>query len=183
MYYINFSIFNLNFEKINKQIVQIEIMVLCFIALPIFLLLGIFSVKYRILARDAFECIGRTITFRKCKSQLDERIKSHLTGKIIKISPKFGMFIYRKFQIISIIFIILMIASLFFSITGLFNYLKYGNCYGPGENSYFCPYADLFGTQESFTLCDPELCSNPACSCQKGDECICEVNETCRITT
>jgi|SRR3989344_2995554 len=158
-------------------------MVLCFIALPIFLLLGIFSVKYRILARDAFECIGRTITFRKCKSQLDERIKSHLTGKIIKISPQFGMFVYRKFQIISIIFIILIIASLFFSITGLVNYLKYGNCYGLGENNYFCPYADLFGSPEPSTSCDPELCSNPACSCQQGEECICEVNETCKKTT
>src|SRR3989344_7867029 len=108
-------------------------MVLCFIALPILLILSIFSAKYKILARDAFECIGRTVTLRKCKSNLDERIKSHLTGKIIKISPKFGMFIYRKFQIISIIFIILMIASLFFSVTGLINYLKYGNCYGPEE--------------------------------------------------
>ena len=158
-------------------------MVLCFIALPIFLILGIFSVKYRILARDALECIGRTVTFRKCKSKLDERIKSHLTGKIIKISPKFGMFIYRKFQIISIIFIILMLTSLFFSTTGLVNYLKHGNCYGPGENSYFCPYSKLFGSKESLSSCDTELCNNDNCNCNQGEECICDYNETCKTIT
>lgn len=156
-------------------------MVLCFIALPIFLILGIFSVKYRILAKDALECIGRTITLRKCKSQLDERVKSHLTGKIIKISPKFGMFVYKKFQIISIFFIVLMIASLFFSITGLVNYLKYGNCYGPGEDSYFCPYSELFGNQELET-CSTEECGNRSCSCNNDNECTCN-NETCKTIT
>jgi len=153
-------------------------MVLCFIALPILLILSIFSAKYKILARDAFECIGRTVTLRKCKSNLDERIKSHLTGKIIKISPKFGMFVYKRFQIISILFIILTLLSLFFSVTGFANYIKYGNCNGPGENSYFCPYADLFGSPESLNSCN--TCTNENCSCNQVEKCICDDNETCK---
>jgi len=137
-------------------------MVLCFIALPIFLILGIFSVKYRILARDAFECIGRIVTFRKCKSQLDDRIKSHLTGKIIRISPSLGRFIHKRFPIISIIFIILMIVSLFFSFTGLINYLKYGNCNGPEDDGGFCIYSNILETKNNINnasineTCDEE---------------------------
>src|SRR3989344_3494204 len=137
-------------------------MVLCFIALPIFLILGIFSVKYRILARDALECIGRTVTFRKCKSQLDERIRSHLTGKAMKVSQRFGMFIYKRFQIISILVIILIILSLFFSITGFANYLKYGNCNGPEDDGGFCIYSNILETKNNINnasineTCDEE---------------------------
>lgn len=144
-------------------------MVLCFIALPILLILGVFSVKYRILAKDALECIGRTITFRKCKSQLDERIKANLTGKIIKSSPKLGLFFYRNFQLISTIFIILMIVSIFFSATGLFNYIKYGNCNGPNNDGTFCIYSDILGTPSINTSCDnPSECTNETCNCENG---------------
>ena len=157
-------------------------MVLCFIALPILLILGIFSVKYRILAKDALECLGRTVTFKKCKSQLDERIKANLTGKIIKKSAKLGLFFYGNFQLISIIFIVLLIASLFFSATGLFNYIKYGNCNGPNNDGTFCIYSDILGTQ-NITSCDnPSECTNEACNCEQGETCICE-NGTCENLT
>ncbi|MBS3143566.1 hypothetical protein J4446_01665 [Candidatus Woesearchaeota archaeon] len=146
-------------------------MILCFIAFPIFLILGIFSVKYRILAKDALECFGKTITFRKCKSKLDERIKSHLTGKIMKKSPKIGIFFYRNFQLISIIIMILFIASLFFSITGLFNYIKYGNCNGPENDGTFCIYSEILGDSSCDNL---ELCTNEECNCEDGEECICD---------
>jgi len=152
-------------------------MVLCFIALPIFLILGIFSVKYRILAKDALECLGRTVTFRKCRSRLDERIKSELTGKILKKSPKIGIFFYKNFQLMSTITVILLVASLFFSITGLVNYVKYGNCYGPESDGAFCIYSEILGDD---TTCDnPELCTNESCSCEEESECLCNPG-TCK---
>ena len=157
-------------------------MVLCFIALPVLLILGIFSVKYRILAKDALECIGRTITFRKCKSQLDERIKANLTGKIMKRLPNIGLFFYRNFQLISVIFIILLISNIFFSATGLFNYIKYGNCNGPADDGTFCIYSEILGTQDPTSCNNPSECTNEACNCEQGEECICE-NETCNNLT
>tara|TARA_Y100000034_G_C6902645_1_gene417854 strand:+ start:1771 stop:2229 length:459 start_codon:yes stop_codon:yes gene_type:complete len=151
-------------------------MVLCFIALPVFLILGIFSVKYRILARDALDCLGRTITFRKCKSGLDDRIKSHVTGKVIKKNHKLGLFIYKNFQLFSIIFIIILIISLVFSITGYANYLKYGNCNGPEDDGSFCVYEEILGGD----TCDhPEECTNDACNCESGSNCICD-SGTCK---
>lgn len=63
-------------------------MVLCIIALPIFVILSIFSAKYRKLTLESLDCILRTATFRKCRSGLDDRIKSSLTGKMMKFSRK-----------------------------------------------------------------------------------------------
>jgi len=151
-------------------------MVLCFIALPILFVLGIFSVRYRILAKDALECLGRTITLKKCKSGLDDRIKSHITGKIIKRNERLGLFVYKNFQTLSTIFIIILIASLFFSITGLFNYIKYGNCNGPNDDGTFCIYSDILGDD---TCDDPESCTNEECGCEQGEECVCDEG-TCK---
>lgn len=144
-------------------------MVLCIIALPVFLILGIFSVKYRILAKDALDCLTRTLTFRKCKSRLDDRIKSHVTGKVIRKNHKFGLFIYRNFQLLSVIFIVLFVLSLIFSVSGYINYLEYGNCYGPEDNDYFCPYDLLDGE-----VCNHSECTNEECGCEQGSDCICE---------
>jgi len=147
-------------------------MVLCIIALPIFLILGVFSVKYKILAKDALDCLGRTITFRKCKSRLDDRIKSHVTGKFIRKNHKLGLFVYRNFQLLSIIFIIIFIVSLFFSVIGYVNYLKYGNCNGPDSNGV-CVYSDVLGDY----TCNHEECTNEECSCELGERCICDDDE------
>jgi len=57
---------------------------LCWIALPIFAVLGIFSAKYRKLTIESLECLFKTATFQKCKSGLDDRIKSQITGKLLK---------------------------------------------------------------------------------------------------
>ena len=145
-------------------------MVLCFFALPVFLILGIFSVKYRILAKDALDCLGRTITFRKCKSRLDDRIKSHITGKVMKRNHKFGLFIYRNFQLLSIVFIIIFILSLIYSVSGYVNYVKYGNCYGPEDDGGFCIYSELLDKE----ICNHSECTNAECGCEEGNDCICD---------
>lgn len=112
-------------------------MVLCWIALPIFAILGIFSVKYRRLARESLDCLWRTALFRPCKSSLDERIRSDVTGHILRYSPTSARFFYRNYKVISFILLVLMIASAYFSAEGVYNYAKYGNCNGK-DSSAFC---------------------------------------------
>lgn len=111
-------------------------MVFCIVALPILAILGIFSVRYRMLAKESFDCVFRTITFRKCHSQLDQRIKSRITGKILKYHPGTAKFIFKHFEILSWIFMILFIVSAVFSGIGIYNYVAYGNCNGPGSNAF-----------------------------------------------
>jgi len=103
---------------------------ICLIALVVFGILGIFSLKYRKLSKEAFDCTFRKMTLRKCKSNLDERLKSKITGKILRFNGKFGGWIYRNFEWLSWIFTILMIASFVYSAYAIYNLIVYGNCTG-----------------------------------------------------
>jgi len=119
---------------------------ICIIALIVFGILGIFSASYRKLAKEAFDCVFRRITFRKCVSGLDERIKVQVINIFINKSPQTARFIYKNFEVLSWIFTALLILSIVFSGIGLYNYAVYGNCNGP-DNSGFCIF-DPFQTQE-----------------------------------
>ncbi|HIH39461.1 TPA: hypothetical protein HA219_01940 [Candidatus Woesearchaeota archaeon] len=112
-------------------------MVLCLLALPVFAILGIFSLKYRNLTKDALECLFKTVTLRKCSSGLDDRIKSDVTGTFLKYSPRTAKLFYRHYRIISWIIFILFIWSVYASSVGVYNYAKHGNCSGP-QSSAFC---------------------------------------------
>lgn len=116
-------------------------MVLCIIALPIFLLLSLFSVKYRKLTKEAWHCLTRTVTLRKCESGLDTRIKAEVTGSLMKW-PKIAGFTYRYFTILSWLFLILLTASFILSAQGVYNYWQYGNCNGP-DSIGFCVFDPL----------------------------------------
>ena len=125
-------------------------MVLCLIALPVFAILGIFSLKYRKLAWDSFHCIFHTVTFRKCESGLDDKIKSGISGMILKYSPWGAGVVYRHYQLISWILVILLCWSAYTSYLGIENYVRYGNCNGP-ESTNFCvfdPTGQNTGTSE-----------------------------------
>jgi len=112
-------------------------MVLCLLALPIFAIIGIFSIKYRKLTYDAWECLFKTITLRKCESGLDDRIKADLTGRVLKLSPKTGRFFYKNYKIFSWIIFLIFLWSFYVSTFGVYNYYAYGNCNGP-ESTGFC---------------------------------------------
>lgn len=122
---------------------------ICIIALVVFSILAIFSVKYRPLAAEAFDCVFRKVTFRKCRTNLDQRLKSQITGKLLKKSPVLARFVYKRFELLSWIFVILFFASLAYSAYGGYNYYLYGNCYGPEDTGGFCIYNALEGDQFS----------------------------------
>src|SRR3989344_8730353 len=122
---------------------------ICLIALIIFGVLAIFSASYRPLAKEAFDCVLRKVTFRKCKTNLDERLKSQLTGKLMAKSPKIASFTYKHFVIISGVFTLLLIGSLAYSAYSVYNYTQYGNCYGPEDTGAFCPLTALSGETNS----------------------------------
>src|SRR3989344_4763612 len=125
-------------------------MVLCLVALPIFSILAIFSARYRKLTLEALDCIFRTATFRKCRSGLEDRLKSSITGKLMKFSSKTAGFFFRHFKIIAWIFLIMFLWSAYASYAGISNYAKYGNCNGPDETGFclFDPSGDNSKTSE-----------------------------------
>jgi protein-disulfide isomerase len=114
---------------------------ICVIALIVFGILGIFSARYRKIAKEALDCVLRRITLRKCTTGLDKRLKSAITGKVMKKHFRTGKFLYKYFEWISWFFLLLMIASMVFTGIGIYNYAVYGNCNGPQGG--FCIY-DVF---------------------------------------
>jgi len=110
---------------------------ICLIALVVFGILGLFSAKYRTIAKEAFECVFRRMTLRKCTTGLDKRLKSQITGKLMRKHPRFAKGVYKHFEGISWIFTIVLIASLSYSVYSVANLAIFGNCYGP-EPSGFC---------------------------------------------
>lgn len=114
------------------------VQIICFIALIVFGILAIFSAKYRVIAKEAFECVFKRITLRKCTTGVDKRLKAQITGNLMRKNMRIGGFIYRHFEAISWFFTILLLASIFFSARGLYNYAVYGTC-GDG----FCIYSAL----------------------------------------
>ncbi len=122
---------------------------ICIIALVVFSILAIFSASYRPLAGESFDCVFRKVTFRKCRTNLDQRLKSKITGKLLTKSPLLARFVYKRFELLSWIFVILFIASLAYSAYGGYNYTLYGNCYGPEDIGGFCIYNALEGDQFS----------------------------------
>ncbi len=117
--------------------------------------------NYRKLAAEAFDCVFRKATFRKCRTDLDERIKSQVSAKLLVHSPKASKIVFKNFTLLSYIFVILTIVSAVFVVNGVYNYVKFGNCNGSDSNE-FCILTELGGgTEEGCDLpeCDPTLCS------------------------
>ena len=85
---------------------------LCIAAFIVFLLLGVFSLRYRKLAFEAWGCVGKRVTFRPCDSTFSEDVKGMLAGALMKRSSRLGAFVLRWIDLFAWIFVILSIWSL-----------------------------------------------------------------------
>lgn len=146
---------------------------ICLIALFVFAVLGVFSTRYRDLAKQAFRCVFLKMTFRPCDVELDTKIKSTLTSKLLKRSPKAARFVYKRFELLSWVFTIIFFASMIYTAYGFYNLFTIGTC---DPHSDICPFN--VGTPtcgcENICLCDVETCESPAyqacggnCTCQR----------------
>ncbi len=150
---------------------------ICLIALVVFGILGIFSVTHRQIAKEAFDCVFRRVTLRKCETGLDKRLKSQITGKLMRKSPRIAGFTFKHFEAISWFFTILMIVSLVYSGIGGYNFIMYGNCNGE-DSQEVCVYNGLSGV---FTAdCESTLCENEDCECENEIDCEENEDEECK---
>ena len=82
-------------------------MVVCIAALIVFGFLSIFSVKYRPLAKEAFECVFKLIRLKPCDSEFDQKVKSKVTAKLLRKNTTIAKFTYKNFKLISLFFVVL----------------------------------------------------------------------------
>ena len=67
------------------------------------------------------------IQFKPCDVRLEEKIKSKVTSKLMRI-PRLARIFYRYFRVISWIFTIAFFVSLIYSAYGIYNLLVFGSC-------------------------------------------------------
>ncbi len=149
---------------------------ICIIALITFGILGIFSARYRVIAKEAFRCVFQRLQLKACETGLDNRIKSKLTSKLLRRSPRAARFVYKRFELLSWIFTIVLFASMIYSAYGLYNLFVYGTCDPYSENCLFDIGAPACGC-EGLCVCDVETCQSPEYAACEGD-CSCQ-REVC----
>ena len=133
---------------------------ICLIALFVFAILGIFSAKYRSLAKEAFNCVFRRLTLRKCETGFDKKMKAGIVSKLMNRSPRAAKAINKHFELISWFFTITLFLSLFYTGQGIYNYAAYGNC--NGKQGGFCIFNALSDQKDTIALSEIPLDIFPA---------------------
>jgi hypothetical protein len=140
---------------------------ICLIALFVFGLMSVFSVSFRPIAKEAFSCVFRKMTLRKCDTGFDQKMKAGITGKLMKRSPKIAGFVHKHFELISWMFTIIMIVSLIYSAIAVYNLAIYGTCTpeSPGtcifKPSGTCNTSDTIGTISASGIENNEVANLP----------------------
>jgi len=101
----------------------------CIAAFIIFLVLGVFSVRYRRLAKRAWYCVVRKITFRPCEIGFKEEAKNALIGKLIFTRPKLANFLDKWIELFATAFVALSLWSLLVVFQSGLNLFVYDTCY------------------------------------------------------
>ncbi len=132
---------------------------ICIIALTVFAVMGIFSVKYRAYAKEAFHCFVNTVTLRKCDTKLDEKIKTEIVSRLLPVSTWLAKAVHNNFELLSSAFVIFMLASAAYSFLSVYNFAVYGNCSGPLGG--FCILQDVADGLKIGKAAGPPFPQNP----------------------
>jgi hypothetical protein len=151
---------------------------ICIVALVVFSFLGIFSAKYRAFAREAFNCVFRRVTLRKCNTDFDKRLKAKISAKLFKKNRRVGKFVFGHFEAISWVFTALLIVSLIISTLTIYNLVVFGSCDPHSTSCVFKPGVLTCGSPgclERGCDCEAVGCEAPAFVACEGN-CDCQEN-------
>ncbi len=146
---------------------------ICVLAMIVFGIMAIFSASHRPIAKEAFDCVFRRITLKKCKSGLDVRLKAKLIGKLMQKNSKLARPVYKYFEVVSWLFVIIFFVSLIFTVQAGYNLVMYDNCVGPDADPDSC----VFVPDEEIVDCEDPLCEGGQCEVC-GNDCNCGACET-----
>jgi len=101
---------------------------ICILALVVFGILGIFSAAHRQTAKEAFDCVFKTITLRPCDTGLDQRLRGKIVGWLFRRSPKMAGAVSHHFKIFSWLLVIIFFGSMIYSGIAIYNLAVHGTC-------------------------------------------------------
>jgi len=100
----------------------------CIAAFIILGILSIFSARYRRLAAEAWKCVARKTTFRKCDTSFKADMKSRLLGKLSVRRPRLAKLLDKWIEVLAFLFVLLTIWSLFMTVKSGLNLYVYDTC-------------------------------------------------------
>ena len=100
----------------------------CIAAFIILAILGIFSARYRTLAKQAWRCVWKKVRFRPCDINFAEQMKGKLLGKLIVRRPRLARFLNRWIDWLALLFVILSLWSLLYVAVAGLNLFVYDTC-------------------------------------------------------
>jgi len=102
--------------------------VFCIASFIILGILSIFSARYRRLAGEAWKCVARKTTLRKCDTNFKEDLKNRLLSGVSVSHPKLARFFERWIEVLAFAFVVLSIWSLLTVIHSGINLYVYDTC-------------------------------------------------------
>jgi protein-disulfide isomerase len=136
----------------------------CIIAFVVLAIMGIFSTAERELAREAFACVMRRVTFRPCNVGFREKMEARIVSGIMKRSIRGARIVAKNFELLSWIFFLLTVWSLVWTGQGVYNYFFYGSCNGLNASG-FCVF-DPTGSNNAISA----VSSTTTCPVTAGPE-------------
>ncbi len=100
----------------------------CIAAFIVFAILSIFSATYRPLARAAWHCTWRRLSFQPCDISFSEEMRGKLLARLVFRMPRLAKFLDRWLDWISFAFVALSVWSLVYVANAGLNYWVYGTC-------------------------------------------------------
>jgi protein-disulfide isomerase len=122
---------------------------LCLLALIAFAGLAVISTRYRPLAREALACVFRRVTLRKCTTGFDKRVKAAVVGRMMRTHPEAARLLHRHLEALAWTFVLVFAGSGGYLGYGLYNFHRYGSCYGPVRRG-FCVF-DFSGRRSRYS--------------------------------
>lgn len=100
----------------------------CIAAFIVLLIISIFSARYRRLAKKAWGCTVRRVTFRPCDTSFKEELKGKMLSKVALKTPRLVKTADIGIEVASFIIVILTIWSLLVVVKSGLNLYVYGTC-------------------------------------------------------
>ncbi|MBR9707581.1 MAG: hypothetical protein GOV15_04045, partial [Candidatus Diapherotrites archaeon] len=136
---------------------------ICFIAMLVFGVLGVFSAKHRPYAKEAFDCVFRRMTLRPCNTSFDRKMRAKIVGRILPHSKPTAKFVGRYFEFITWGFTLMFLGSFVLSAQSVYNYAAFGDCNGPHSDGEGCFLNEL--NPSSAGSCGSDFCAENGCEC------------------
>ncbi len=100
----------------------------CIVAFVVFVILGIFSARYRKLAKKAWGCVARKVTLRPCDTGFKQEARDVIIGKLVLTKPKLARFLDKYLDYLAALIVVLSIWSLLVVFQSGLNLLVYDTC-------------------------------------------------------